>query len=251
MKAWGFLPVLLIFSCQSFGRQFSFNESTNSAYLIFNYGPSVVADAMFSKEATTTLKYNDGLQANVSGEFGYVFSTSRTIVRLGVEFLRPLRLESVEAKTTGGSLLYRADCDILGIIPKGGIELVLYAKNSYRIFLMMEAGAGTLSVKNSYRLTAAGSATFAGVTDHSVEYKGSTSTFGGAFGFEQIISDTTAYVFQAGYRALYFPTLTYASDTNTFLGAKSAGATVTDASGAGRLMDFTNYYASLGLRIYL
>lgn len=241
----------LLLIATAHARVFSFSESTNAAYMFFNYGPSTVGDAAFKNEAATGIKYNDGIQANLSGEFGYVFSTSRTTVRLGMEILRPLRLEDVEAKSAAGTLLYRANSDVLGMIPKVGIELTMFAKNSFRILLMLEGGAGTLTVKNSYKMTAAGTAAFPGVVDHNVEYKGATSSFGSSLGFEQILSDTTSYVFQLGYRALYFPTLTYGQDTNTFQGAKSAGAPVVETSGAGRLMDFTNYFASLGLRIYL
>jgi hypothetical protein len=240
----GFLPA------SAEARIFDISKETFASYLMVSGGPSSIHQSAFANEANTTTSYSDETKTNLGGEFGFLYSTPAVNFRFGFEIMKPASFGAT-ATNASGAALYNVQNDLTAYSPKFGIEINLKPLSVARSFLLLSAGAASLSMKNDYTLTPAGQSAFAGVSDHSVEAKSSAPEYAAGLGFEFLMSDNTTLMLEGGYRLLKFTQMKYSKDVTTFTGAKTAGSTVTDANGQNRTIDMSGAIFSLGLRIYL
>ena len=231
-------------------RVFDIAKEKFASYLLVGGGPSNIHQSGFANEANTTTSYSDEQKLNVGGEFGFLYSTPAVSLRFGFEILKPAAVGAT-ATNAGGTALYDVKSDLTAYAPKIGIELNFKPGTEFRSFLLLSAAASSLSMKNDYTLTAAGQGAFSGVSDHSVEAKGSATEYTAALGLEFLMSDNTTIVAEAGYRQLKFSQLKYTKDVTTFSGAQTSGSTIVDANGQNRSIDFSGAIVNLGIRIYL
>ncbi|UOF01064.1 hypothetical protein [Bdellovibrio reynosensis] len=244
------LFLLLIFlSPLAQARVFNINKENFAAYFLGTTGASNIGTSAVDDESSQTVTFDDETNYNFTGEFGLVYSRPWLSLRFGFEILRPWVLET--KANNGTDDLYTAKVDLLGYIPKVTAEINLQGTNTYRSFLSVSAGTANLTMKNDYTLTAAGSAAYAGVTDHSVEAKGTAPLLAASLGYEGFMTDTTTILVEFGYRQLNFDNMKYSKDVATFSGAKTSGSEVLKVDGEKREFDFTGGFISIGFRFYM
>ncbi len=245
------LSIFLLFSAHAAeARVFNITEEKVASYLLFNAGTSAIAKTAFENESTGGVSYSSGYTSSLGGEFGFIYSTPVLSLRFGIGMITPTKLKDVMASNGSGDL-YTVNSDLLGFVPKVGLEINLNKGTSYRIYAVGSVGTANLTMKNQYVLTVAGQAAYAGVTDHTVESKGTASEYYGGAGAEIHTSDSTTFVVELGYRSLKFSKLTYAKDVTTFTGAQTSGSTVLDVDGNERSLNFSGILGTVGIRIYL
>lgn len=242
---WGVLFIAVL-GARAEARVFNINSEKFASYFLVTGATSQIKQNAFANEVNTTTTYSGGEVAlNYTGEFGFLYSTPNVSVRFGFELYKPSALKQVVAND-GSNDTYSLASDITGYAPKIGIELNLQKTNVYRSFIHAYIGSGSVTLKNDYTIL-----NFAGVSDHSIDAKGSGSLYGGAIGVESHMTDTTTYIFEMGYRQLKFANMKYSKDVSTFSGGKNTGDPLTDTAGTARVLDFTGPYISLGFRFYM
>lgn len=242
------LSFLLFFSLSVEARVFDISKDNVAPYFLVTGGSSQVDTNAVKDEGNSGVTYSGGVTYNYTGEFGFIYSRALASLRLGFEILRPPLLNS--AASNGTSELYTVQSDLLGYVPKLTLEVNLHGTNTYRSFVSVSVGSASLTMKNDYVLTSAGQTAYPGVADHSIEAKASSTLLAGSLGYEGILSDSTTYLIEFGYRQLKFDNFKYSKDVTTFSGAKASGDKVLTNTGAERVLDFGGGFISLGFRFY-
>ncbi len=242
--------ILLIVSGQASARVFNLNQETVAAYFNVTGGGSSVGVSTVDDEALAGVKYSGNSNYSYTGEFGFLTSFRYFNLKAGVEFFKPLSLDSSSAKN-GNTELYNVDSAMFGYAFKGALDVNLHQVSNSRSYVSVGVGMVNLDLKNKYDLTAAGQAQFPGVTDHEVKSKGKGLMYTMAAGYEGHFADTTTFVFEFGYRYLPMNDWNYNGSGNTFSGAYSSGDSVEDINGKARKINLSGGYVSLGFRFYL
>ncbi|MFP5519137.1 MAG: hypothetical protein ACLGGX_04495 [Bdellovibrionia bacterium] len=248
---WFWFIVLIFLSTNVQARVFNLTQEKFASYLILGGGPSGTGKTFFEGETASSLEYSKGYSLDTSGEFGFMWASQYLNLRLGLEFISPAVLKGVEA-TSGTTVLYEIESKISGYVPKVGVEFNLQSTPRTRSFAFFNYGSGSITVDNTYDLTADGLAAFPGVVDHVLKMKGSAQHLSGGLGFEGFFSDTTTYIFEIGYRAMNFDKLTATETVTTFSNqVYDSGDVVKFANGDNRVLNMSGYFLNLGIRIYL
>jgi hypothetical protein len=224
-------------------RIFDFNSENFAAYFLGSFGTTALGKSAYQGE-TTGVTYDKGNQYGYSGEFGFLYGSPVLGVRFGFEFLLPEKVTSVAA-SNGTSTLYNIDSSVIGYVPKIGFEINFKKGPTSRFFLLPEIGYATVSLKNDYTLTSAGQSAYSGVTDHSIEAKGTGVLLAGKVGYEALMTDTTTIMLETGYRHLSVTNMQYTKSVTTFSGAKNSGDSL------GRNLDLSGFFISAGFRFFL
>lgn len=246
MRFLGLVLSLCFVMTRAEARVFNITSEKFASYFLVTGGPSTIKKNAFAGEAAMTDTYDGSVTYNYTGEFGFLYSTPAVSFRFGFEVFKPSLLSNVTATNAGATDMYSIKSNITGYAPKIGLELNLQSSPTYRAFLSAYAGSGNVSYKNDYTIL-----NYPGVSDHSVEAKGSGMLYGGSLGVESHMTDTTTYIFEFGYRQMKIDNLKYSKDVSTFSGAKTAGDPVVDANGDKRILDFTGGYVTIGFRFYM
>lgn len=240
---------ILIFSANAAeARVFNIARENIAPYFSFSGGGVQTATSALDGEAGANISYTGTVNYNYTAEIGAVYSHEAVSLRFGFEVMKPFLLNSVA--NNGTEDLYSAQSELVGYIPKVGLELTLNSTQTTRSLLTVYGGSASLSMKNAYVLTSAGQTAFPGLGNHTVDSKAAATLTGAALGVEGLFTDTTTLLFEFGYRKLEFDNFTYAGDITTFSGSKAAGSKVLKSSGDPRKLDFTGAYASIGFRFY-
>ncbi|MBL7545190.1 MAG: hypothetical protein JNL11_15335 [Bdellovibrionaceae bacterium] len=225
-------------------RVLNLSEEKFASYFSLESGSSFIKTSPFDENIASVNSYSSEYKVGLGGEFGFVYSTPYMAWRFSFEILKPAKLSEVEA-LADSSVQYKIDSDVTAVAPKVGFEVHLNRKPNYRFYLFGYYGSSNLTMTNTY------SQVIAPHSDHVVELKGSSSETGGGIGFETAFVDTTAFIFEIGYRNLIFKDIKFSKDVVTFQGAKTAGDTLTNLSGENRNINFSGYTASIGFRFWL
>jgi hypothetical protein len=235
------LPVffIVLFCGSAQARVFDINGERFASYFNLSAGPSALKQAAFLNESNPAYTYDKAVNYNYTGEFGFLYANAKIGVRFGFEILKPQSLTEVNA-LNGAVSAYTFKSDYTGYAPKVGLEVALAKGSGLRSFLMAYVGSASISYKNEY-------------SSHSEEAKGTATLYGGTVGLEGILSDTTTYVLEAGYRKLNFDKITYSGAVTTGVDGAShaAGDPVLDVNGQQRTLNFNGAYLSVGFRFYL
>lgn len=230
---------ILLVSGPAQARVFDINQEKFASYFLATGGPSAVKQAAFINEVNAAYTYDKEVGNNYTGEFGFLYSTPHASLRFGFEIFKPFALTEVVAQNAGVDV-YTLKSDITGYAPKLGLELNLYKSKYYRAFLLGYVGSASVSYKNEY-------------TTHTEEAKSSATLSGGSLGFEGLLTDTTTFILEGGYRSLNFLELNYANNVTTGIdgAAHAIGDPVLDINGDKRSLNFSGMYLSVGFRFYL
>jgi hypothetical protein len=230
---------LLLVTGVAQARVFDINSEKFASYFLLSYGPSAIKQSAFVDEANTAYTYDKTIAANYTGEFGFLYSTPYISFRFGFEVFKPLALKDITADN-GGTTAYTFNSEVTGYAPKLGVEVNLHRSATYRSFLQVFAGTASVSYKNDYG-------------SFLEEAKGSSTLYGGSLGVESLLTDTTTYIFEMGYRVMQVSNFKYAKDVASGPdgAAHAAGDPVLDVNGDQRTMNFGGGYISIGFRFYM
>lgn len=242
------LSLLLFLGASAEARVFDMSKETTAAYFGFTGGPSALGSAAFENEAGTSVTFSDEVKYNYTGEFGFLYSRGPMAFRFGLEILKPQSLSGLSAKN-GSTELYTENSDLLGYMPKIGLEFNLQKTNIYRSFIAGSVGYAALTLKNVYTLTSAGSTAYPGM-DTTMEAKGTGIMYGLSAGAEVLMTDTTTVVLEGGYRRLSIDNMKYSRSGSYFGSTVSDGDTMQD-NGSARKFDLSGFYLGLAFRFYL
>ncbi|MNJ99744.1 hypothetical protein D3C87_175250 [compost metagenome] len=249
MKSFGVFLVLIGGFSFAEARVFNINKETFAGYFSIGGGSSLLGSSAFDKESGSGISFSAKPEYNYQGEFGFVYARPHASLRFGIEILKPQSISTTAKNSTDD--LYTNQSDILGFAPKLTFDVNLHSAQTYRSFVAVGVGLANITLKNAYKLTAAGQTAFPGVSDHSIEAKGSATSLTGSLGYEGLLTDTTTLLFEMGYRQLSINNLKYTKSATTFTGAKDSGDAVLDSDGAQRELNLGGFFVSLGFRFYL
>jgi hypothetical protein len=243
-----FFILFLCFASISEARVFNINKETFAAYFGFTGGPSFVGKSGFENEAAANVTYSSDVKYNYTGEFGCLVSNPYVSARFGLEILKPVILENLVAKN-GAADLYSQTSEILGYLPKLSLEFNLRRDHVSRSFLTATSGYGYLTLKNIYTLAAAGTTAYPGM-DTTMEAKGSAVMWGAGIGQEFLLSDTTTFLFEIGYRVFKVENMKYTRDGNYFGTAHASGADLQN-NGSSRIIDLSGSFVGISFRFFM
>jgi hypothetical protein len=230
-------------------RVFDINKESLAAYFLASGGSSALATKPIQNEGLPNLTYSDGINYNYTGEFGLVYSRPGASLRFGIEIIKPTSLTSTVSST--GTNYYSAESSLLGYAPMVTLDVNLHGNPVSRSFVSLGAGYASMTMKNDYKFTAAGSSAMGGLSDHDIETKGTGTLLQASLGYENILTDTTTIAVEFGYRQLKIDNFEYTKGVTTFGGAKNIGDSVKNADGSARALDFSGGFIALGFRFYL
>jgi hypothetical protein len=240
---------LLLFPLMGEARVFDFNRETFAAYFMGTAGTSAMGTSAVKGESGSTIAFSDESKTIYSGEFGFLYSLPQVSFRFGFEYLSPASIKDASANN-GTSDLYTVNSVTQAYIPKLTVEINVRGAGDARSFVGITAGSANFTLKNDYTLTAAGSALWPGM-DTSAEGKGTGTLMALSLGHEGLLSDTTTYAFEFGYRYLKIDNMEYSSNANVFGTSHSSGDAMKTQAGSARDIDLSGIYLGLSFRFYL
>jgi hypothetical protein len=215
-----------------------------ASYFSVEGGTSLLATTPFDQNLAAVDSFSGEYKTSLGGEFGFVYSSPYIAWRFSFEIIKPSKLKEIQA-LAGTDVQYQVDSDVTAVAPKIGVEIHLNRKPNNRFYAFGYYGSSNLTMTNVYSQVVAPNA------DHTAELKGAGAVMGGGLGYEMSFVDTTAIVFEIGYRSLNFTEVKFSKDVTTFQGAKVAGDLLTNLDGTNKSLSFTGYTAAIGFRFWL
>lgn len=241
--------VLILFETGAEARIFNMAQATFGAYLRGTYAPGPYENTLNSESNGNNVTLNSDYQYNMSGEFGFSFAKPFGNIRIGLEYLRPPDGKDASG-TYGGAEAYTLTSEISVLVPKAELEINLKKWQASKVYLLGGIGYASLVARNSYTVTAAGTAQF-GLSDFSEDIRGNTVMYEGGFGFESVMSDMTTFIVEAGYRSLKFETVEHNREAVNFQGSVSQHDRATNMDGTSRTLDMSGGFAAFGFRFWI
>lgn len=251
-KFFFFLFLFFVFSAEA--KVFSMGKSKFGSYLRSTYSPWANSESPFNQSSGNNVRWGESFTNLLSYEFGVLYNTSQITWRFGLEIISPPSLSGVTGKdsATNSTIYYRMDSTLSAVNPKVGIEVNLKTWAKSRFWMYFDYGLANLTLGNTYRFTAAGTAQFpVPGADFREEIKANSANYSGSFGFESLMSDNTTWCFELGYRMMQFSGLNHNVAATTFQGPVGVGSGATTNSGGARSLDMTGAFASFALRIWV
>lgn len=250
LKGLIFLSVCLLSSLAE-ARVFDFKNERFCSYLRYSYSPSKIAQTAFADSSGTGVTFDQTVKLNHGGEFGFVYSTPVVSFLFGFEALKTQLLPNIVGTDAAGTTLYTFSSDVSGYVPKLGMEFTFTKWSTSRIYLATMTGTATMTLQNSYKLTADGTAAFPTVVDFREEAQGTANLNEVGLGYEGLMSDTTTYNLELGYRTMNVAKFKHNRAVETFNGGVNKGDPLVNADGSSRSIDFGGYYGSITFRFYI
>ncbi|MGE3756876.1 MAG: hypothetical protein AB7H97_03925 [Pseudobdellovibrionaceae bacterium] len=243
---------LLGFSSQSHSRVFSLSNEGYAPYLRGSGGMAPIKQAAFKDSDGAGASVEEEVTTNMSGELGLALTFSKASLRIGYEALAPSALTDVKAKNAGGDVLYTMKSSSLVTVPKLSLDLHLRQWQESRVIMFFTASYPKITMSNSYAMTTDGNTAYPGLEDYLEEGTQQTIGYEAGVGFETLMADTTTLTLDVGYRTLKFANMTHVKPHTNFAGtAIVKGDPVINNDGSKRSLDFSGYFASLTLKIYV
>lgn len=240
--------LFLFFGSIAQARVFDINRESSAAYFGVNGGPSFLVKSAFENEAGTNVTYSAGVGYNYAGEFGFLASSPYLSARFGFEIIKPTALENVVASGASGDL-YSEASEVVGYSPKFGIEFNLRKTNDSRSFILTSMGYATVTLRNTYTLTSAGSAAYPGMSTI-LDARGGGALWAASLGQEMHLSDTTTFLFELGYRYLSIENLKY-TNSGSYFGSSYASGDEVQNNGSARKLNLSGSFVGVTFRFYL
>lgn len=244
---WLFIGALCFSPISAQARVFNINKEKFSAYIRGTWGPSFES-TLNSESSGSGVTLNSSHSNALSGEFGFAYVARSANLRFGLEVLRPKEISDSPGTDSAGTEMYQMTSEISILVPKVMLEISLKKWAVSRLFIAGGAGYASLAARNSYTFTP--SSTF-GLQDFYEDLRGGALMSEGLLGFESLLTDTTTYVIEGGYRSVNFAEIKHNRDTTTFQGPVFKGDPATNMDGSKRALNFSNYYVGVSLRFWL
>jgi len=231
-------------------RVFNINNESFAAYIRGTYGPKF-ENTLNSKSSGNDVTLNSEHDYNFSGEFGFIYASPYMNVRFGLEILKPTDIKDAMGKSSSEAELYSMTSEVSVLIPKFALEVNVYRWPVSRVYVSGGAGYANLAARNSYTMTAAGTAALGGLTEFYEDMRGGAMAYEGTVGYEHLLSDSTTFVLEGGYRSLVFDDIRHNRDVTGFQGAVVKTDRARNMDGSHRTLDLTNWFAGLALRFWI
>jgi|GEM_PF-957916 len=243
--------LILMVATAAEARVFDQSQEKFGSYLRATAANWSNGDSPFSQSSGTgSTNFSSTYTLLPSYEFGFLYRTTPLVWRLGFEFLQPNSLTNVTGGTSS-TPYFSLNSNLSVVAAKLELEFNLKQWKQSRVWLLGGAGAGFLTLDNSYTLTSAGTTQFPTVSNFKEEIKGQTLMYDMGLGFETLMSDTTTFFVEGGYRVMDFSNLSHNSAATTFQGAVTVGGSATTNSGAARDINLGTFYLGLGFRVWV
>jgi len=232
-------------------RVFDINTENFASYFRVGYGPSGLSQTPYLPSSGMNTTFDGTISTQQAYEFGFVYASRYMNMRFGIEVLKPPNQQTLKGSAADGSEWYTLNNNITVTVPKIGLEANLKQWKESRVFMAVDVGSASATIENSYKMTAAGTAQFPGVTDFREEVKSSATMLEYSIGFEMFAFDTTTILFDAGYRQLQFAAFTHNLAVTNFQGAVAKGAPALNTDGTARSAKFDGAFASIAFRFWI
>ena len=163
------LASLTLFASSTQARVFDVGAEKFAAYIRGTYFPTAIKNTAFSESNGANVTVAEEFKTNMSGEFGFVYASPTVNLRFGFELIRPAAIEGTGVDGASAEM-YDVKSSASVFAPKIGAEINLKQWVQSRFFLNLGVGSATLSARNAYSFTTAGSTAFS-VTDYSEDLR--------------------------------------------------------------------------------
>lgn len=234
-------------------RVFNFKEATLGAYVRGTGGKSAVGQDPFGNSSGGDTIISEETNWDYSGELGAQLSLGDKVnLRLGVEAIQHRPVTEAKGTNQSGAERFTLDSDVFIFNPNATLEYIYHANGHWRFYALAGAGLADVTVVNSYKMTALGTADY-GVGDfdekmHASVYSGHVGT-----GFEALFTDNATVSMDLNYRYLKVQTIKYKGDTQSIVapGGVTKGETAYNQDGNKRTLDLGGVYVGVTFRFYL
>lgn len=231
-------------------RTFDFKNERFASYFGGTYGASAVGDNAYGNSSGNGVTVDRRSAANASGELGFVISSPRANVRLGVEALFPRNYDDITGSDASGTALFTLKSKVMAFIPQAALEILFRPTAESRIIVGAGGGLAIVTLDNEYTMTSSGT-TALGVGDF-VESASARVGMGRAYvGYEFLFTDTVTLAAELGYRHLVVPSLKSTRNSTAISGTQSEGGDVLNMDGKPRSLDLGGAYAGVTFRFYI
>ncbi|WP_413586461.1 hypothetical protein [Bdellovibrio sp. HCB274] len=248
MRFFVLCSILALITASAEAKVLDMSRDSMAPYFVLSGGPSSLSSNGYGNEATG-ISVSGESKYTYGGEFGFLLSRGIVNLSFGIGIIKPAPVQGFSGTDSGGVEMFTGDSEVMGFSPRITVEFNLQGDRVSRSFISLGAGYADVKLTNSYTMTAAGTAAYPGVAT-TIESKGSATELMAGLGYEGILSDSTTYVFQFGYRQLRLDQLKYTKDYTTFNGPVSSGGTVMNGA-SNRELNLSGGFLSLGFRFYL
>lgn len=240
---------LILSGVEASARVFNFAGLNVSSFLRAAGGTAQFGNDAFSNSAAQDVSYSEGALYQFTGEFGFSFEADAFTARLGFELHRPQHLTQYEAKTSGGTIQYTVDSDIISYSPTLTLEFPLNKAQTTKSYFFLGVGYAYVTLSNIYTFTASGSSY--GLSNFTEDGK-TQSIFGtGGWGFETLMVDNVTFGMEFGYRFMEAYQFNHKSNVTTFLGSKTEGSVMKNSDGSDRFLNLSQPFLAFVLRFYI
>lgn len=228
----------------------SLTETGASAFFRFTAGMQTSGTLPYDQSSGAQTKFSDDVPYNYSGELGFHYSMSQSFaVRVGAEFAQGQDTKAA-GKAADGTKYMDVNSSSISFNPNMVFEFTFHNMGWYKLFAYAGAGYGSLKITNTYTLTAAGQAQYAGVADFKESVDGTGIFYNAGVAVEHMTIDNISTVLELGYRELHVKSLKYAQNNTNFQGAQTDGATAYGDDGTKRQGKLGGLYIGLAFRFH-
>ena len=237
------------FSSQA--RVFNVKDERFAAYLRGSYAPTVFENTLNSGSHGANSTLDSKSAYNLSAEFGFIYSLENMGFRFGLEVIRPPDKKNETGTNAGGTPLYSLTSEISAVVPKLGMDFNLKRWNITKLYMGIALGYASLAARNSYTMTAAGTAQYPGVTDFDEDLRSGAPLYEGLLGYEALFNDTTTVAVEAVYRSLIFKDAKHNKAGTNFHGAFAKGDGALNDDGSARTLNLSQFYIGINGRFWI
>lgn len=243
------LVVLILFSLSASARDLDFKSAGFGTYFRGEYGLAQRGDASFADSSGTGVSFSGTRTTNAGGEFGLLWTSEKTVFRIATQVLFPKHL-SLTGSSSDGTPYYDLDSKVTAFIPEAFLDFVVLPMGDSRVMVSIGGGDAFVTSVNQYTMTTAGTAAFAGISDHTVTGKGSGLMLSVSTAYELEFADRATLVVDLGYRYCRVNQLTSSGDVTTFTGTYRSGDTLKNNNGSDMSLDLGGFFGGAGFRFY-
>lgn len=245
--------LLTIFTGAAFGvvgeaKQLNLTNGSMGAYFGGDIGTSQVDRTAF-EEASGGANFQYKVRYQLGGQLGFMYSTQKYGIRLGVLLLSPQVLNSIDGTNSAGATQYNLTSTILGVLPAGYFEYIMSNGSSNRLMLVFGGGFGSVTILNDYKFTAAGRTTYS-LTDFIEEAKADVGFYEAGAGYEMLLNNNVSTMFDLGYRYLVATDFQHQRGAATFIGSVNTNDAVKNSGGSKRQINLSSLFIGLTFRFY-
>jgi hypothetical protein len=246
--------LVILFSWSASARVFDMKDLNFAPYVRGTFGPSEMGKEAYVHAGGTGTDTTGTVPYNYSGELGFVWRVTQSVnLRVGAEIMQSSPVTNATGSSGAGVTYYTVDSNIFVFNPNLAIEIVLKHWKEDRLFLDFGAGYATVSLKNSYTMTTAGTAALSSLTDFTENGTGTAIPVLMSVGYEYHFADRAMLFTELGYRYFKVTSLDHTGNEKTIAepNGNNKGDPLLNSNGSHRAFDLSGFFAGLSFRFYL